>query len=114
MSQLGLLALRGLVGGVFVVLFSLLGELLRPKSFAGILTAAPSVALASLLITGLSRSEAVVWSSALGMTAGAVALIAACLVGIVAVRRFRALRGALGAVMVWLLVAVGLYAAVLR
>jgi uncharacterized membrane protein (GlpM family) len=110
----GLLAIRGLAGGTFVVTFSVLGELLRPKSFAGILSAAPSVALASLIITAVAKDETAVRSSALGMIVGALALVAACGVGIDAVRRFRALRGALASVCVWLVVAAGLYSVVLR
>jgi hypothetical protein len=113
MSQVGILALRGLAGGTFVVLFALLGEALRPKSLAGILSAAPSVALASLLVTSIVKGDHAVWSSALGMIVGAIALVAACAAGIDAVKRFRALRGSFVVVAVWLAVAFGLYAVVL-
>ncbi len=49
--------LRFLVGGAAVSAFALLGDMLRPKSFAGLFGAAPSIALASLLIT-LSQNGA--------------------------------------------------------
>jgi hypothetical protein len=114
MSQLGLLAVRGLIGGTFVVLLAVAGELLRPKSFGGIFAAAPSVALASLAVTALAKGETAVWASAVGMVAGAVAMVAACVVGIDAVKRFGALRGSLASLLVWLLVAAGLYAAAVR
>jgi hypothetical protein len=39
---------RFLIGGFVVSAFALLGDLLRPKSFAGLFGAAPSVALATL------------------------------------------------------------------
>jgi hypothetical protein len=39
---------RFLVGGVFVSVFAVLGDVLRPKSFAGLFGAAPSIALATL------------------------------------------------------------------
>jgi hypothetical protein len=39
---------RFLVGGIVVSAFSMLGDMLRPKSFAGLFGAAPSVALATL------------------------------------------------------------------
>ncbi|MDP9049152.1 MAG: hypothetical protein M3O31_00295 [Acidobacteriota bacterium] len=42
---------RFLIGGVVVSIFSMLGEILRPKSFAGLLGAAPSIALATLGLT---------------------------------------------------------------
>jgi hypothetical protein len=114
MNQLILLAVHRLVGGTFVVLFAVAGELLRPKSFGGIFAAAPSVALASLLITALAKGEMAVWASAVGMVAGAVAMVAACVVGIDAVKRFGALRGALTSLVVWVLVAGGLYATAVR
>jgi hypothetical protein len=40
--------LRFLAGGFVVSLFAILGEILRPKSVAGLFGAAPSVALATL------------------------------------------------------------------
>jgi hypothetical protein len=39
---------RFLIGGVAVSAFAMLGDILRPKSFAGLFGAAPSVALATL------------------------------------------------------------------
>jgi hypothetical protein len=39
---------RFLVGGIVVSTFAILGDVLRPKSFAGLFGAAPSVALATL------------------------------------------------------------------
>ena len=39
-----------LVGGIVVSVFAMLGDMLRPKSFAGLFGAAPSVALATLCI----------------------------------------------------------------
>jgi uncharacterized membrane protein (GlpM family) len=43
--------IRFLIGGVSVSTFAVLGDLFRPKSFAGLFGAAPSVALATLLLT---------------------------------------------------------------
>src|SRR5579862_4294702 len=45
------LLIRFLIGGVCVSLFAFLGDLFKPKSFAGLFGAAPSVALATLLLT---------------------------------------------------------------
>ena len=39
---------RFLAGGLMVTAFAILGDVLRPKSFAGLFGAAPSVALATL------------------------------------------------------------------
>jgi hypothetical protein len=49
--------LRFLAGGIAVSAFAALGDTLRPKSFAGLFGAAPSIALATLLIT-LSQTGA--------------------------------------------------------
>lgn len=45
------LLLRFLVGGALVSSFSLLGDLWKPKTFAGTFAAAPSVALATMSLT---------------------------------------------------------------
>jgi hypothetical protein len=114
LKEVLILAVRALLAGTFVAAVAALAELLRPKSFAGILAGAPSVALASLLITDVTKGEMAVWQSALGMIAGAVAMVAACTVGIDSVKRFRAFRGSLAAIAVWVLVAGGLYVVTLR
>src|SRR5258708_35113202 len=43
--------LRFLIGGAVISAFALLGEVLRPKSFAGLFGAAPSIALATVGMT---------------------------------------------------------------
>lgn len=45
------LLFRFVAGGVIVSLFAMLGDVLRPKSFAGLFGAAPSIALATLGLT---------------------------------------------------------------
>lgn len=45
------LVIRFVVGGVVVSFFAMLGDALYPKSFAGLFSAAPSVALATLALT---------------------------------------------------------------
>jgi hypothetical protein len=67
--------IRFLIGGVVVCAFSLLGDLLRPKSFAGLFGAAPSVALATLGIAIYRHGESYAAAQTLSMMAGAVALI---------------------------------------
>jgi hypothetical protein len=44
-------ALRFLIGGIVVSAFSVFAEMSRPKSFGGLFSAAPSVALATIGIT---------------------------------------------------------------
>ncbi|HEY2040199.1 MAG TPA: DUF3147 family protein [Edaphobacter sp.] len=45
------LLVRFLVGGIVVSIFAVLGDILRPKSFAGLFGAAPSIALATVFLS---------------------------------------------------------------
>ena len=65
--------LRFLIGGVVVGAFAMLGDMLRPKSFAGLFGAAPSVALATLGLTIVHDGRAYASIEARSMIAGAVA-----------------------------------------
>src|SRR5260221_5351778 len=68
------LLFRFAVGGVMVTLFAFLGDLLRPKSFAGLFGAAPSVALATLGIAVYQHGVDYAVSQTQAMIAGAIAL----------------------------------------
>jgi hypothetical protein len=70
------LLIRFLVGGVVVSLFSLTGEIFKPKSFAGLFGAAPSVALATLGLTVAVEGTTYAATEARSMIAGAIALFA--------------------------------------
>jgi len=67
------LLLRFLIGGVVVSTFSLLGDLFRPKSFAGLFGAAPSVALATLGLCIGTDGKSYASLEARSMIAGAIA-----------------------------------------
>jgi hypothetical protein len=68
--------LRFLIGGVVVSVFSVLGDLFRPKSFAGLFDAAPSVALATLALAVAKEDPIYAGIESRSMIAGAVALLA--------------------------------------
>jgi Protein of unknown function (DUF3147) len=106
--------LKGIAGGVLVVLFALLGEVIRPRNLAGITSGAPSVAAAGLVVTLLSSGAMMAWNLSLGMIAGAVGLVAWCLVGADAVKRFGGLKGSVATTAVWFVVALSLWAVVWR
>ena len=77
------LALRFVLGGVIVSLFAVAGELFRPKTFAGLFGAAPSVAIASLALMYWQKGPTDVATAARSMLIGAAALLvysAACVV----------------------------------
>lgn len=65
---------RFLIGGLVVSIFSALGDALKPKSFAGLFGAAPSVALATLGLTIASNGTAYAALEAQSMIGGALAL----------------------------------------
>src|ERR1700751_3579772 len=68
--------LRFLAGGIAVSAFAALGDTLRPKSFAGLFGAAPSIALATLLITLSQKGAPFAAVEGRSMIAGAFALAA--------------------------------------
>jgi hypothetical protein len=67
------LLIRFLVGGLFVSAFSALGIIFKPKSFAGLFGAAPSVALATLALTVGTKGPLYAATEARTMLAGAAA-----------------------------------------
>jgi uncharacterized protein DUF3147 len=68
------LGLRFVLGGVIVSLFSLLGDLFQPKSFSGLFSAAPSVALATLGLSFLTHDSNYTSLEGRSMLVGAIAL----------------------------------------
>jgi len=68
--------IRFFIGGIVVSVFALLGDLFKPKSFAGLFGAAPSVALATLGLTIASDGKTYASTEAHSMMAGAVAFFA--------------------------------------
>jgi hypothetical protein len=67
---------RFVIGGVFVSVFAILGDILRPKSFAGLFGAAPSVAIATLLLTIHQQGASYAAVEAHSMIGGAIAFCA--------------------------------------
>ncbi len=100
---------RFLVGGIVVSAFALLGDVLRPKSFAGLFGAAPSLALATLSLTLWKEGGAYVSIEGRSMILGAVALavysFAVC--QLLKRARWSALAATTSAVVLWLAVALG-------
>jgi Protein of unknown function (DUF3147) len=100
---------RFIVGGAFVSAFAMLGDILRPKSFAGLFGAAPSVALATLGIAIYQHGAGYAAVQSQAMMAGAVALAVYSLVvcHLLIRARIRALPATLLSLLVWLTVAFG-------
>ena len=73
--MLKLMLFRFLIGGAVVAAFSALGDVLKPKSFAGLFGAAPSVALATLALTIATDGPSYAAKEARSMIAGAIAML---------------------------------------
>lgn len=67
------LIVRFLIGGTLVSIFSLVGDILRPKSFAGLFGAAPSIALATLGLTVATQGREYASMEGRSMIAGSIA-----------------------------------------
>jgi uncharacterized membrane protein (GlpM family) len=100
---------KSLLGGVLVLAFAALSETLKPKRFAGILAAAPSVAIAGLAVGAAAKGPADQAQAASTMIAGAVALAVYAAVAVIALRRLGPGKGAVASCLAWLVVAGGLY-----
>jgi Protein of unknown function (DUF3147) len=109
-------AIRFAVGGLLVCVFAAIGDVLRPKSFAGIFCAAPSVALATLSLIIAAKGKLYASVEARSMIIGAFALlIYSCVcVRLMGKYRIHAFRATVAALCVWLVCAVGIWAAVFR
>jgi hypothetical protein len=101
---------RFFIGGLVVSAFAMLGDMLRPKSFAGLFGAAPSVALATLGIAVYQHGAGYAAVQGRAMMAGAVALaVYSVVVCHLLIRtRLRAAPATLLSLVVWLVVAFGL------
>jgi hypothetical protein len=108
--------LRFLVGGLFVSAFAILGDVLKPKRFAGLFGAAPSVALATLVLTISSKGKQYASMEARSMIAGGFAfLIYSCCVCFFMMRfKWPALSVTLLFIAVWFVTAFGVWFVWLR
>jgi len=100
---------RFLVGGIVVSAFAVLGDLLRPKSFAGLFGAAPSLALATLSLALWKEGGEYASVEGRSMILGAIALavysFAVCQLLMRA--RWSALAATTSSIVLWLAVALG-------
>jgi hypothetical protein len=108
--------LRFLFGGLLVCAFATIGDILKPRGFAGLFGAAPSVAVASLIVSARSQGTLAAAADARAMMVGAVALLIyanVCLY-LMGRRHLEAAPVTLLTLPVWLGAALGLWALLLR
>jgi Protein of unknown function (DUF3147) len=101
--------LRFLAGGLIVSGFAIISDVLRPRSFAGLFGAAPSVALATLTLALFQQGRSLVSIEARSMVIGALALVVYCLLVCQLLKRFRLSASAAtgSALLVWVAIAIG-------
>jgi len=110
------LVFRFIVGGLVVSFFAVIGDGLKPKSFAGLFGAAPSVALATLALTVFKDGKDYAALEARSMILGAICFLVYCCVcmRVLAKREAGAATVTIFSLALWLACAAGLWAAFLR
>ena len=110
------LAIRFVLGGLIVSVFAVIGDMLHPKSFAGIFGAAPSVALASLGLTFLTKGihDATVDGHAMVLGAVALCTYSWAVARLLLRHKCNTIVATASSWLVWLAVAFGLWAITVR
>jgi Protein of unknown function (DUF3147) len=103
--------IRFLVGGAVVSLFAMIGDVLRPKSFAGLFGAAPSIALATVGLTISQHGAQYAATEAHSMIFGAVAffIYTICVSRVLALYKTATLPTAIFLMSIWFVVSLGLW-----
>jgi hypothetical protein len=110
------LALRFLIGGLVVSAFAVVGDVLKPKSFAGLFGAAPSVALATLGITIAKHGGEYAATEGRSMIIGAIALFAYSHLSawLLMRKKWHALTATMSSFAIWFTVSFAMWFAMLR
>jgi hypothetical protein len=110
------LILRFVVGGMVVSAFAALGDVLKPKSFAGLFGAAPSIALATLGLTIAANGKMYAATEARSMIAGALVffLYAYLCSWLMLRRKLKTTPVTLWALVVWLVGSISMWFLLLR
>ena len=108
--------IRLMVGGLVVSMFAWIGDMLKPKSFAGLFGGAPSVALATLALTAMTDGRTYASIEARSMLLGAIALClyAWCVSQLLLRRRLSIIPATAAPIIVWMVCAFGLWYALSR
>ena len=108
--------LRAVLGGAFVSVFAIVGDVLRPQRFAGLFSAAPSIALATLALTTHAQGTAYAATEARSMIGGGVALFvySLCVCRLLSRWKWPALAATLALLPVWIVTAFGIWLIFLR
>jgi hypothetical protein len=103
--DVAIVAVKGVAGGLLVLVFAAVCEGLSPKRFAGLFGAAPAVAIASLTITLLDKGDHDAHQNSVGMLAGAAGMMVYAAVVVALLRRRPASKAAALAMSAWVVAA---------
>jgi hypothetical protein len=108
--------IRFIVGGAVVSLFAAFGDAVKPKSFAGLFAAAPSVAMATLGLTIITGGKLFAATESRSMIFGAIALFlyAAAAIRLMMKYKVSAAPAAILALTAWMICAIGSWYVLLR
>lgn len=111
-----LILIRFIIGGISVSTFAVLGDLFKPKSFAGLFGAAPSVALATLALSVVVEGRATAATQSTSMMLAAIALFcyASCVSWKMMGQGMRTIWATILFLPVWAVVSFGLWAILLK
>jgi hypothetical protein len=110
------LVMRFLIGGLVVSAFAALGDVLKPKSFAGVFGAAPSIALATLGLTIHAHGRMYAATEARSMVGGALAFFfyASVCSWLMMRRKVNAITATAPTLLLWLACSISIWLLVLR
>ena len=110
------LIFRFIVGGLIVSLFAVIGDVMKPRTFAGLFAAAPSVALATLSLTMWTEGKFYAAVEAGSMIFGAIALCvyAFVVIHLITNHKLHAASATFCAIPAWLICSLGAWFLVLR
>src|SRR6202007_2715795 len=96
--------------------FAVFGDALKPRSFSGLLGAAPSVALATISLTALKKGQFYASMEARSMVLGAIAFLvyAAVVSEILMRKKWPVVATAATSLVIWVGCALGLWYSILR
>src|ERR1700680_3252604 len=108
--------LRFVIGGTVVSAFAALGDVLKPKSFAGLFGGAPSIALATLGLTIAANGKMYAATEARSMIAGVLVffLYAYLCSWLMLRRKLKAMPVTLSALGIWLVCSISIWFLVLK
>jgi hypothetical protein len=114
--SLGDYIIRFIIGGIVISFFAVIGDMLKPKSFAGLFGASPAVALTTLAMAFAKQGGGYVSTEGRSMIVGAVAMFFYCQVTAWLLMRYKlnSLATTAAAIVLWFGVAFGLWAVYLK